>query len=171
MAAACVHAFKHLVFTSISRCNFVLCLASRQDDFVCSQCSVFLLSYRFPRSLTFIHCFTSLKTVLATNLHVVDFCFLRDFLFFTCQLHLVGEFSMCFFLFCMCLFFSLFFVVFIVQFSFYVPFATSCSEDGTVVVTGLQPTAGGEQPAPEVYSYGAKWPMLAVRLDPLYARR
>lgn len=52
-----------------------------------------------------------------------------------------------------------------------VPLANSCSEDGTVVVTGLRPTAGGEQPPPEVYSYGAKWPMLAVRLDPLYSRR
>lgn len=47
----------------------------------------------------------------------------------------------------------------------------SCSNDGTVVITGLQPGAGGEQTPPEVYSYGAKWPMLAVRLDPLYARR
>lgn len=40
-----------------------------------------------------------------------------------------------------------------------------------MVVTGLQPGAGGEQTPPEVYNYGAKWPMLAVRLDPLYARR
>lgn len=47
----------------------------------------------------------------------------------------------------------------------------SCSEDGTVVITGLQPGPNGEQTPPEVYSYGAKWPMLAVNLDPLYARR
>ncbi|CAM9149944.1 unnamed protein product [Pylaiella littoralis] len=47
----------------------------------------------------------------------------------------------------------------------------ACSEDGTVVVTGLQPGPNGEQATPEVYSYGAKWPMLAVKLDPLYARR
>lgn len=40
-----------------------------------------------------------------------------------------------------------------------------------MVVTGLQPGANGEHTAPEVYSYGAKWPMLAVKLDPLYARR
>lgn len=50
-------------------------------------------------------------------------------------------------------------------------FFSSSSEDGTVVVTGLQPGANGEHTAPEVYSYGAKWPMLAVKLDPLYARR
>lgn len=47
----------------------------------------------------------------------------------------------------------------------------SCSEDGSVVITGLQPGAGGEQTPPEVYNYGAKWPMLAVKLDPHYARR
>ena len=40
-----------------------------------------------------------------------------------------------------------------------------------MVVNGLQPGPNGEQPPPEVYSYGAKWPMLAVKLDPLYARR
>eukprot|EP00752_Nemacystus_decipiens_P006159 g5557.t1 len=50
-------------------------------------------------------------------------------------------------------------------------FLASCSEDGTVVVNGLQPGPNGEQPPPEVYSYSAKWPMLAVKLDPLYARR
>lgn len=47
----------------------------------------------------------------------------------------------------------------------------SCSEDGSVVVTGLQPGPGGKPMASEVYSYGSKWPMLAVRLDPHYARR
>lgn len=47
----------------------------------------------------------------------------------------------------------------------------SCSEDGSVVITGLQPGTGGAQQAPEVYNYGAKWPMLAVKLDPHYARR
>ena len=40
-----------------------------------------------------------------------------------------------------------------------------------MVVTGLQSGDGGDQTPPEVYSYGPKWPMLAVRIDPLFARR
>lgn len=53
----------------------------------------------------------------------------------------------------------------------YLTRTNSCSEDGSVVITCLRPTDGGALTPPEVYNYGAKWPMLAVKLDPHYARR
>jgi hypothetical protein len=64
-------------------------------------------------------------------------------------------------------------------------YLASCSQDGTVVVSNLQPDGRSDKATgnssggsvfsssslklEEVYTYGA--PMLAVRLDPLYARR
>ncbi|CAM9399239.1 unnamed protein product, partial [Choristocarpus tenellus] len=44
----------------------------------------------------------------------------------------------------------------------------SCSEDGTVVISGLQPQQDGTPPPPEVYLFGS--PILALHLDPLYGR-
>lgn len=50
-------------------------------------------------------------------------------------------------------------------------FRHSCSEDGSVVIAGLKPGSDGEYTPPVDFNYGPKWPMLAVRLDPLYSRR
>ncbi|CAM9223114.1 unnamed protein product [Discosporangium mesarthrocarpum] len=48
-------------------------------------------------------------------------------------------------------------------------FLASSSEDGTVVISGLQPQQGGAPPPPEVYNF--KSPILAVHLDPQYGRK